>query len=41
VNGMFNKGTKRADKNVEINVEVFDEREQVIPVSNPAYALCY
>lgn len=33
MHGLFNKGTKRADKNVEISMEVIDEKEQVIEVS--------
>ena len=33
VNGVFNKGTKRADKNVEIDVDVIDEKDMIIPVS--------
>ena len=32
VNGLFNKGTKRADKNVEVDVEVLDIKENPIPV---------
>ena len=32
MNGVFNKGTKRADKNVEISMEVINEKEQVIEV---------
>lgn len=32
LHGVFNKGTKRADKNVQIDVEVIDEKEQLIPV---------
>ncbi|XP_064383161.1 dedicator of cytokinesis protein 1-like [Halichondria panicea] len=31
VSGVFTKGTKRADKNVEINVEILDDRDIVIP----------
>lgn len=30
--GVFNKGTKRADKNVEIDLEIIDEKEQIISV---------
>ena len=30
--GVFNKGTKRADKNVEIDMEIIDEKEQIISV---------
>ena len=30
--GIFNKGTKRADKNVEIDMEIIDEKEQIISV---------
>ena len=30
--GVFNKGTKRADKNVEIDMEIIDEKEQIITV---------
>lgn len=30
--GVFNKGTKRADKNVEIDVDIIDEKEQIISV---------
>lgn len=30
--GVFNKGTKRADKNVEIDMEIIDEKDQVISV---------
>ena len=30
--GVFNKGTKRADKNVEIDVEIIDEKEHIIAV---------
>lgn len=32
-NGLFNKGTKRADKNVQIDVEVLNEKDQVIEQS--------
>ena len=32
VNGLFNKGTKRADKNVQIDVEVLDDKGQVLEV---------
>ncbi len=31
--GFFNKGTKRADKNVQVDVEVLDDRDQVLEVS--------
>ena len=31
-NGLFNKGTKRADKNVQIDVEVLNDKDQVIEV---------
>jgi len=31
LHGQFNQGTKRADKNVQIDIEVIDEKEQVIP----------
>ena len=31
-NGLFNKGTKRADKNVQVDVEVLNEADQVIEV---------
>lgn len=30
--GVFNKGTKRADKNVEVDMEIMDEKEQIIAV---------
>lgn len=30
--GTFNKGKKKTDKNVEIDMEIIDEKEQVIPV---------
>lgn len=30
--GVFNKGTKRADKNVEIDMEIIDEKEQILRV---------
>lgn len=32
-NGLFNKGTKRADKNVQVDVEVLNEADQVIEQS--------
>ena len=32
LHGLFNKGTKRADKNVELDVEVLDAKEHPIPV---------
>lgn len=32
LHGTFNKGTKRADKNVELDVEVLDAKENPIPV---------
>ena len=32
LHGVFNKGTKRADKNVEIDVEVIDDKEQLLEV---------
>ena len=34
--GVFNKGTKRADKNVQIDVEVLNDKDQVIQVSDVA-----
>ncbi len=40
VSGVFNKGTKRADKNVEINVEILDDRDIVIPVCAVCCVLC-
>ncbi len=40
VSGMFNKGTKRADKNVEIDVEILNDRDLVIPVSRTVYVDC-
>lgn len=35
--GVFNKGTKRADKNVEIDMEIIDEKEQIISVRFSCY----
>lgn len=32
-NGLFNKGTKRADKNVQVDVEVLNDKDQVMDVS--------
>ena len=32
LSGVFSKGTKRADKNVEVDIEVIDEKDNVIPV---------
>ncbi len=41
MSGMFNKGTKRADKNVEIDVDILDDRDVVIPVSTVLCALTH
>ena len=30
--GLFNRGTKRADKNVQVDVEVLDDNDQVLGV---------
>ena len=40
VSGVFTKGTKRADKNVEINVEILDDRDIVIPVCAVCCIVC-
>ena len=32
MNGVFNRGVKRADKNVQIDLEVLDEKDNVIEV---------
>ena len=32
-NGLFNKGTKRADKNVQVDVEILNDKDQVMDVS--------
>ena len=38
--GVFNKGTKRADKNVEVDMEIIDEKEQIIAVRLSCLCLC-
>ena len=35
--GLFNKGTKRADKNVQVDVEVLNEKDQVLEVRDRMY----
>ena len=31
-NGLFNRGTKRADKNLQVDVDVLDDKDQVLDV---------
>lgn len=33
-NGLFNKGTKRADKNVQVDVEVLNDKDEVLEVGS-------
>ncbi len=40
-NGIFNKGTKRADKNVQIDVEVLNDKDQVLEVRVYTYLYIY
>ena len=37
VSGFFDKGTKKADKNVEIQISVVDERGKIVEVSQELY----